>query len=848
MISQLKSALILIFAVLVTGGISIVSPAAQGTPPIQAPQKALETHLANAKLVGSGAVQLYLKDGRHLAIIPKEVLGRLLFWYAEAVRIPATAVTPQGNALGSMVIRIQHRNKRLLVRNLTPTFSRRSGATSPKSNLSRQRSKLKPIARSVAQSGLGPVVMNLDILAGGPKQGFLVDISKAFAGDIPGLSAKPVILASGVRPGGLVPAATYIARARVFPQNLSIRTHLTFSGSKVALTGIPAATTASVVVGHSITLLPEKPMKARNFDERIGYFTTQFAEFEPGKDSVVENRAVVLRHRLQKKNPTAAVSDPIKPIVFYIGREVPNRWRPYIKAGVEDWRQAFEAAGFSNAISAKDAPTLAEDPSWSPEDSRHSVIRWLAQPYANAMGPNLHDPRSGEILSAHILVWPQAIRLFSQKYFALAGAADPKAPSLPLTEELRGRILRYIVSHEVGHTLGLRHNHKASTAYSVSDLRNPDFARQYGSVASIMAYGRFNYVAQPGDGVTDFVPVIGPYDRFAIQWGYGYSDIDDPADLQKQLGDLVARQTFDRRLLWAAGELPQEFSEKLDPTVLTENIGRERIEATRLGAANIQRLLKNLPETTRGSGKSVGLLGEAFQSLLSEHIGRLDSVAKLIGGVIDNKTAPDADRPRFSYPSKTQQRDALHYLLTDGAASLDSFAQPGLLRLFRAVGGVKTVEQAQQNLVTSTLDPEKLALLDMQARLAPDAAYTSEQYLDDMQRIIWQQTRDIGKGAPGWQRVIQRAYVTQLERLLTGKGNGAGIASILIAAGVDPGFATIIGTNAQATVLPSWARQNLPNTISHLKQSEQDAKNARERLHYSDLASRLAALLRHLSS
>jgi len=230
---------------------------------------------------------------------------------------------------------------------------------------------------------------------------------------------------------------------------------------------------------------------------------------------------VIKRHRLEKRDPAAAVSEPIKPIVFYVGPGVPDRWRPYIKAGVEMWQPAFEKAGFRNAILAMDAPTPEQDPEWSPEDARYNVIRWLPQPFVNAMGPSVSDPRSGEILFAHVMIWPQVLNYFSNYYWLMAYGIEPDVKGLPLSEAKQGQLLQYIVAHEVGHSIGLRHNHLASTAYSVADLRNPAFANTRGSNASIMAYGRMNQAAQPGDGVTRVLPIIGPYDEFAIQWGYG---------------------------------------------------------------------------------------------------------------------------------------------------------------------------------------------------------------------------------------------------------------------------------------------------------------------------------------
>jgi len=271
-----------------------------------------------------------------------------------------------------------------------------------------------------------------------------------------------------------------------------------------------------------------------------------------------QTRGLIMRYRLEKKNPDAEVSDPVKPIVFYIGREVPDRWRPYLRAAVESWEPVFRAAGFSNAIVARDAPSFKNDPNWTPEDARHSTIRWIAQPKANATGPHTVDPRSGEILSSHVEVWPQVITLFSRYYYGIHSSLDPRAKSLPLSEKMKGRLLQYAVAHEVGHAIGLRHNHLASTAYSIAQMRSPRFANTWGANTSIMAYGRWNQVAQPGDGITKFVPEPGPYDYYAVKWGNGVFGKKEKAD-RKGAKAFADKAQADRRLMWAAGELPGEI-------------------------------------------------------------------------------------------------------------------------------------------------------------------------------------------------------------------------------------------------------------------------------------------------
>src|SRR5262249_1262107 len=266
---------------------------------------------------------------------------------------------------------------------------------------------------------------------------------------------------------------------------------------------------SSMLVHYSMTLLPERPMQGRYFDPRVGYFTRTFEDYGNAKGWMVKKQ-YINRFRLEKKDPSAAVSEPVKPIVFYLSREIPEKWVPYLKKGVEDWQPAFEKAGFKNAILCKEAPSKAEDPNWDAEDARYSVIRWVADPTQNAMGPHVHDPRSGEVISAHIIFWHDIVKLTQLWYFVQCSPLDERCKKLPLPDELTGELLRYVSAHEVGHTLGLRHNHRASGAYTINQLRDPKFTEKHGSVASIMSYGRFNYVAQPEDKVKQLLPVIAP--------------------------------------------------------------------------------------------------------------------------------------------------------------------------------------------------------------------------------------------------------------------------------------------------------------------------------------------------
>lgn len=653
-----------------------------------------------------GAATIYQKDGSHYFSVPKSALDRTLFWSAEVARYPADAIALLGTEIATHAVKLERRDSRLLVRSLSSGSVR----ISHERGTSSADLKMQPIDIAIANAQIGPILLSFDIMAEDEQGDMLVDATAAFSSDIPDFSAKGQIASTGLTPLIVDPKRSYISQASAFPENIFVKSHLTFMAQDQ--TGQDRA--VSIEVAHTIALLPDEPMERRRFDPRVGYFATEVLEFENASGAVSEKTQLALRHRLVHADPEAPLpSDPVEPLIYYLSPEIPERWRPYVRAAIEDWQPAFEAAGFTNAIIAKDAPTPAEDPEWSVNDARYNVVRWIAQPVANALGPNVHDPRTGEIVSAHILVWPDVINVFSDYYFLLMSKLDPLAASLPLPQELQGRILRYAVSHEVGHTLGLRHNHQASTAWSIDQLRNPNFVSENGSTASIMAYGRFNYVARPEDGIGQFFPLISSYDIHAITWGYS------PHLTAEELDTLAAKSTDSAELAWGAGEKPKEVLGKFDPTILIENIGADRIEATRAGVDAIQSSIASLPTVISVSPTQPSEMSRVYDQGLERFMGFMDGVNQMVGGY--TSTASDG-RPT-EFVSVLDQKAAVTYLASEAIADLEFFASPEIIAEIRPVGGLETVDGKAKQIIENLLDPVIIRGVYTQDTLKPEREF-----------------------------------------------------------------------------------------------------------------------------
>lgn len=558
---------------------------------------------------------------------------------------------------------------------------------------------------------------------------------------------------------------SFIEGIKSYPMNIEARHVKTyFAGSPPSNSSLGSI---SVEINNSMILLPAEPMKRRYFDKRVGWFERDQVDY--GLDAQESKTVKFLdRWRLEVKEEDlekfnrGELVEPKKPIIYYVDRATPKQWVPFIKQGIEDWQVAFEAAGFKNAIIAMDPPTPEEDPEWSPEDVRYSVVRYLASPIPNANGPHVSDPRSGEILESDINWYHNVMSLLRNWYFVQTAAINPEAQGVAFKDEVMGRLIQFVSSHEVGHTLGLPHNMGSSAAYPVDSLRSASFTSKYGTAPSIMDYARFNYVAQPEDKGVALMPNIGVYDKYAIEWGYR-PILDKSAEAEKPVLDSWI-MAHDGDPLYRFGS--QQGGDVVDPSSQTEDLGDNAMKASMYGIKNLQRIVPKLIEWTAEDGKNYDDLETLYGQVLSQFNRYMGHVSNNIGGVYENHKTYEQEGAVYTPVDKGHQRDAMKFLQRELFQTPEWMLDQNIFNKIEYSGTVDRVRGVQVRTLNNVLSLGKMARLIEHETAMGSKAYTLTQMMSELRRGIWSEIYN-GGAIDTYRRNLQKGHIDRLAYLMT---------------------------------------------------------------------------------
>ncbi len=632
-----------------------------------------------------------------------------------------------------------------------------------------------PISTAVKSSNTEAIVAAFDIKSTGKdSSGVVIDVTDLFKGESPVLSVSTAFKRT-YSLQNLLADRSYVQYMRSFPKNTEIRTVKTFSAGpstnpQISVTDAGNVGIVTLELNTSLVMLPKIPMQRRFADERVGYFTNAYTNYSLDKQRAADE-SFIRRWRLEPKAEDVSkmmrgeLVEPANPIVYYIDPATPVKWRKYLKLGVEDWSKAFEKAGFKNAILAKDFPE--NDSTISPEDVRFSMIRYFASDIPNAYGPQTYDPRSGEVIQSHIGWYHNVMQILRNWYLIQTAAVDPRARKGNFDDELMGDLIRFVSSHEIGHTLGLLHNFGSSSSVPVEKLRDKAWVEANGHTPSIMDYARFNYVAQPEDniGIKGIYPRINDYDEWAIEFGYKLYGKTEYQEKQ-MLNELVKERLKNKRLIYLRQRSPAIGAAFTDPRAQNEDLSDNAMIAGAYGIKNLQRILPNLPVWLKESGEDYAEVDEVYGEIRSQFVRYLNHAAANVGGVYETPATMDQEGVHVFMPvPKSKQQEAMKFLHAQVFTKPEWLYDFKILKQFNQDQVVDEARAMQESVLNNLLNTGRFARLMDNMAMEGASAYTLDEFITDLRKSIWGNMS--GNQAPGWyERNFQKIFVEKIGAII----------------------------------------------------------------------------------